>query len=82
MQKNLKKIATRGEAIYHNKIMKTRPLAKGKFAAIDIESKDYFIGDTLTEAYQKAKKKYPSHKFHFVRIGYPALVSLKHHMHP
>ena len=82
MKKNIKTIADRGEAIYHNKIMKTRPLAKGKFAAIDIKSEDYFIGDTLIEAYQKAKKKYPGHKFHFVRIGFPAAVTFKHRMHP
>jgi len=42
---------------------------EGKFAAVEIQSGDYFIGKTEWEAYQIAIKKYPDHKFVFVRIG-------------
>jgi len=42
---------------------------KGKFAAVEIQSGDYFIGNTEWEAYQVAIKKYPDYKFVFVRIG-------------
>jgi hypothetical protein len=42
---------------------------KGKFAAVEIQSGDYFIGDTEWEAYQSAIKKFPDQKFVFVRIG-------------
>lgn len=42
---------------------------KGKLAAVEINSGDYFIGDTEWEAYQVAIKKYPNLKFVFVRIG-------------
>jgi hypothetical protein len=42
---------------------------KGKFAAVEIQSGDYFIGNTEWEAYQLAIKKFPDHKFVFVRIG-------------
>jgi len=42
---------------------------KGKFAAVEIQSGEYFIGDTEWEAYQLATKKFPDHKFVFIRIG-------------
>jgi hypothetical protein len=42
---------------------------KGKFAAVEIQSGDYFIGNTEWEAYQLAIKKSPDHKFVFVKIG-------------
>jgi len=78
-----KEFATKGEAIYQKKIKKKLlPNIKGKFAAIDVFSQDYFVGDTLMEAFQKAKQKYPGHKFHFVKIGYPAAVSFKHRTQP
>jgi hypothetical protein len=36
---------------------------KGKFAAVEIQSGDYFIGNTEWEAYQFAIKKFPDNKF-------------------
>lgn len=43
---------------------------KGKIAAIEIESGDYFIGDSELDAYEKAIEKYPEKKFVFKRIGF------------
>lgn len=43
---------------------------KGKIVAIDIESGDYFIGDSELDAYEKAIEKYPGKKFIFKRIGF------------
>ena len=42
---------------------------KGSIAVIEPETSDYFIGKTLTEALQKAKKKYPGRVFYSIRIG-------------
>ena len=42
---------------------------KGKFAAVEIQSGDYFVGNSEWEAYQVAIQKYPESKFVFVRIG-------------
>lgn len=77
-----KTLADQGEHIYRR--LKKRLLENnhGKFVAIDVTSEEYFIGSTLLEAYQKAKKKYPSHKFHFIRIGFSAAVSYKHRIRP
>ena len=46
---------------------------EGKIVAIDIDSGDYFIGDSVVEAYQKGHKKFPQKEFFFKRIGHKAV---------
>lgn len=82
MKEQFKKLASRGEAIYCRLKPKLLSLAKNKFAAIDVETEDFFIGDSLLEAFKNAKREQPSHKFHFVRIGHQACVSFKHRTNP
>lgn len=82
MKEQLKKFATQGEVIYRRLKPKLLSQAKNKFAAIDVETEDFFLGNSLIEAFQKAKKERPSHKFHFVRIGHQACVSFKHRTNP
>ncbi len=43
---------------------------KGKIVAIDVDSGDYFIGNSTLEAYRIAIKKYPNKKFIFKKIGF------------
>lgn len=50
---------------------------KGKIVAIDVESGDYFIGDTVLQAGFKGREKYPHKQFFFFRIGYKAVYSHK-----
>ncbi|UCE05645.1 MAG: hypothetical protein JSW07_18925 [bacterium] len=45
--------------------------------AIDVESEDIFIGDSILEAGSNARQKYPDKIFHFIRVGYPAVYSHK-----
>lgn len=42
---------------------------EGKIIAIDMESGDYFVGNDTLDAYEKARKKYPSREFFFKRVG-------------
>lgn len=52
--------------------LKTLPLDyKGMIAAIYPKSGEYFLGKTLVEAVEVARKKYPGKTFYFIRIGYP-----------
>jgi hypothetical protein len=44
---------------------------KGMIAAICPDSGEYFLGRTLVEAVEAARKKYPEKTFYFVRIGSP-----------
>ncbi len=46
---------------------------KGKIIAIELETGDYFMGETMEEAYESAHKKYPDKKFFFKRVGFKAV---------
>jgi hypothetical protein len=49
----------------------------GKIVAIDIESETIAgIGDSILEAYQKARLKFPKNKFAYKRIGYTYVLRL------
>ena len=66
------------EEIYRRKYKKSlEKTAKGKVVAIDVESEDIFIGDSILEAGLNARQKYPDKIFHFIRVGYPAVYSHK-----
>ena len=42
----------------------------GKFTAIEVDSRETFIGDTSIEANNKAREKYPGKVFYLGRIGF------------
>lgn len=44
---------------------------RGMIVAIDLDSGDHFIGESVLDAYRKAIKKYPDRKFVFKKIGAP-----------
>lgn len=48
------------------------PAYRGKYVAIDVASGDYFVGDEILDAYQKASQKHPDRTFVFKHIGYLA----------
>lgn len=49
----------------------------GQFIAIDADSGEYFIGDTVIEATRKAQVKYPGKIFFLGRIGYRTAYTFK-----
>lgn len=49
---------------------------RGRFVAIEPESGEHFLADTLDGAVQAARAKYPSRLTHTVRIGHPAALHL------
>ena len=67
----------KGEEIYQKKIKKITKKQTGKIVAIEVESGDYFIADTVLQAGMAGRKKYPDKQFYFVRVGYPAVHSIK-----
>lgn len=46
---------------------------EGKIAAIEPESGEFFIGETVMEAAKEGRRKFPHATFYFVRIGYEAV---------
>ena len=67
----LSEFSQKGEDIYNTRIKhELPPDLKGKIVAIEVESGDYFIGDTPLKAGICGQKKHPNKQFYFKRIGY------------
>ncbi|HLD70841.1 MAG TPA: hypothetical protein VI937_03085 [Negativicutes bacterium] len=64
------KIASRGRRIYEKIKSKYQPKYNGKFLAIEVDSKDVFLGDSSVEVVEAAKKKHPEKVFYVVKIGF------------
>jgi hypothetical protein len=67
----------KGKAVYEQIKADLEPKYKGKFVAIEPESGDYFLGETMAEADEKGREKYPDKLFFFTRVGYPAACILR-----
>jgi hypothetical protein len=58
------------EAIYANRLQVIlEPARVDEFVAIEPDSGDYFLGNTLNEAARAARKVYPDRLTHVMRIG-------------
>lgn len=68
---NIQKIAEEGSKIY-KRIKSKYSKKKGKFLAIDIESRKVYLGATSAEALVLAKKNHPDKIFYVVKIGFDA----------
>ncbi len=73
---DINKIAEAGAKIYETAKLQFEPAQNGKFLAIDIESKDTFVGNTSSEAVELARKAYPNKVFYVVKIGFSAAETL------
>jgi len=70
---NPDRFAEEGEKVYQTFKEDLEKKYKGKIVAIEIESRDYFLGDNEHDAIRKAEEKYPTKVFYIVRIGYPVV---------
>lgn len=74
---DIQEFASRVEALYDQKLKssleKTHP---NYFLAIEPESGDYFLGKTLTEAAQAARKAHPDKRSHLMRVGHKAAIHI------
>jgi len=70
-------IAAKGKAIYEQLREELEKKHLGHFVAIEVESGEYFVGETLTEADARAREKYPARVFYVVRIGRPAVYAYR-----
>lgn len=49
----------------------------GDYVMIEVDSGDYFVGETPRQALQEAKNAHPNKAFYLIRIGYKAARKLK-----
>lgn len=69
--------ANRGSLVLKGIENKLKPAHLGEIVAIEIESGNFFMGKTHSEAGDKAKQKYPDKIFYFARIGAKAGISFR-----
>ena len=71
------KISKKGHQIFEALSSEVTEKHHGQFIAIEVDSGDYFIGETGIEATRKAQVKHPGKIFFLGRIGYPAAYTFK-----
>lgn len=75
-QISAKRLAEAGQKFYEDQLRrKLETQYTGKFVAIEVDSGDYFVGNTLHEALERGKKKHPESVFYSVKVGFPAVYS-------
>ena len=70
-------VVTKGKAIYQRVQRELEEQYPGRFVAIEVESGNYFVGETLTEADANAREKYPDRVFYIVRVGRPTVYAYR-----
>ena len=70
-------ISVKGQKILDDVSKKLEREHFGKVVIIEVESGDYFIGETPIEATKKAKEKYPDKVFFQGKIGYKTCYTFK-----
>ncbi|MBI2406007.1 MAG: hypothetical protein HYV25_00290 [Candidatus Harrisonbacteria bacterium] len=67
---DIQKIAEEGSRIYDQIKVNYDPKERGKFLAIDIDSKKGYLGNTSAEALESARQNHPNKIFYVVKIGF------------
>ncbi len=73
---NIHQLSEEGKRIYEESKENLEAEHKGDYLVIEVESGNYFIGETIEEAGKKARKEYPDKVFYLIRIGYPGVFNL------
>ena len=63
----------RARTIYEAIESNLEPSLKGKIVAVEVESGEYFVGETILDSAKKARDKHPDKTFHFFRVGFPTV---------
>ncbi|MEP7336810.1 MAG: hypothetical protein ABI977_03630 [Acidobacteriota bacterium] len=72
------RVARKGVKLYQTKLKELlEPAYTGMFAAIEVDSGDYFLGARMGEAVTKAREQYSDRQFYIVRIGFRAAFKLR-----
>lgn len=78
-QVKIEEIAKKGEEIYQQELRnRLEPQESGKYVAIEIESKEYFIGRTKEEALDQAQESFSNKVFFVRKIGELEKISSKY----
>lgn len=67
---DIQRIAEKGAKIYEKIKVNYDPKKRGKFLAIDIDSKKVYLGSTSAKALELARQNHPNKIFYVVKIGF------------
>ena len=74
-------LVRRAEEVYAEKLRDVlEPDHVDEFVAIEPDSGDYFLGKTLSEATQAARKSHPDRLTHAMRVGHRAALHFGMHV--
>lgn len=73
---NIQELSKKAEEIYNALSEELKSQNEGKYIAIEIDSGEYFIGETREEAVLKAKKEHPQKVVFIRRVGNIEKISL------
>lgn len=62
-------VIKKGQEIYENRKTEFEPAMNGRFVTIEVNSGEFFVGDTREEAIAAARIKYPRVILYVRRIG-------------
>jgi hypothetical protein len=75
-KKTFMKVANEGPKIYESIKSRYDPKEKGKYLAIEVDSKDVYLAKTTLKAVEKAQKDHPKKIFYIVKIGYDSIETM------
>jgi len=67
---DIQKISFEGAKIYESLKINYEPQQKGKFLAIDIDSRNVYLADDGAQAVELARQAHPNKVFYLVKIGF------------
>ena len=72
------RVFRKGKRLYQTKLKSLlEPAHTGKFAAIEPDSGECFMGTKMIDAVLQARAKYPDKQVYIVRIGFRAAISMR-----
>jgi hypothetical protein len=74
---NTRHIAREGKRLLESIQAQFGEQDRGKFVAIDVDSGEFFLGETAVDASEKGRAKYPGKVFYLGRIGYRTAFTFK-----
>lgn len=81
IQKTDPTVAVRAKKIYEDRLRATlEAKVPDRFVAIEPESGDHFIGETLSEAIGKSREMHPERLAHAIRVGHRTAVHFGMHV--
>jgi DNA-binding transcriptional MocR family regulator len=77
VSEHTRSVAARARRVYDERLRATlEALHSGRYVAVEPESGDYFLADTLDSAADAAQAAHPARQSHVLRVGHAATLHI------